>query len=129
MRQWAFGLLGVSLLLTEPAGAGVGSLAGMTRNQDDDTLPGVSIEASSPVLIEKVRVASSDKEGFYYISALPEGTYKLAFTFKTPYDPATLVVRVYCATLDNVVVTPEKRTVVDDAVLRFCREERVVIVH
>ena len=43
-------------------------------------LPGVNVEASSPVLIEKVRTGISDSTGLYRIPDLPPGTYKVTFT-------------------------------------------------
>ena len=49
-------------------------------------LPGVNVEASSPVLIEKSRSAVTDGEGRYIIQDLRPGTYRVAFTlpgFKT----------------------------------------------
>jgi hypothetical protein len=49
-------------------------------------LPGVTVEATSPVLIEKARTAVSDDAGRYAISDLRPGTYKVTFTlqgFKT----------------------------------------------
>ena len=49
-------------------------------------LPGVTVEASSPVLIEKSRSAVTDGEGRYIIQDLRPGNYRVAFTlpgFKT----------------------------------------------
>jgi hypothetical protein len=49
-------------------------------------LPGVNVEASSPVLIEKSRSSVTDGEGRYIIQDLRPGTYRVAFTlpgFKT----------------------------------------------
>jgi len=43
-------------------------------------LPGVTIEATSPVLIEKVRTGVSDGTGQYTIVNLPPGMYTLTFT-------------------------------------------------
>ena len=42
-------------------------------------LPGVTVEASSPVLIEKVRSAVSDGTGQYRIVDLRAGTYTVTF--------------------------------------------------
>ena len=43
-------------------------------------LPGVTIEASSPALITKVRTGVTDDTGQYRIPDLPPGTYKVTFT-------------------------------------------------
>ena len=43
-------------------------------------LPGVTVEASSPVLIEKVRTAVTDGSGQYRIVNLRAGTYTVTFT-------------------------------------------------
>jgi hypothetical protein len=43
-------------------------------------LPGVTVEASSPALIEKVRTAVTDGSGQYRITGLNPGTYALTFT-------------------------------------------------
>ena len=43
-------------------------------------LPGVTVEASSPVLIEKVRSATTDGTGQYKIIDLRPGTYSVVFT-------------------------------------------------
>ena len=43
-------------------------------------LPGVTVEAASPALIEKVRTAASDGSGQYRITDLPPGEYTLTFT-------------------------------------------------
>ena len=42
-------------------------------------MPGVTVEASSPALIEKVRTAVSDERGLYRIVNLPPGTYLVTF--------------------------------------------------
>src|SRR5205823_6424389 len=42
-------------------------------------LPGVTVEASSPVLIEKVRTATTDAAGQYRIESLQPGTYTVTF--------------------------------------------------
>ena len=43
-------------------------------------LPGVTVEAASPVLIEKVRSVVSDETGQYRIVNLRPGTYSVTFT-------------------------------------------------
>ena len=56
-----------------------GTLTGTVRDQSGGVLPGVTVEASSPALIEKVRVAITDDAGQYRIPSLNPGTYSLTF--------------------------------------------------
>src|SRR5687768_8021478 len=56
-----------------------GTLTGTVRDQSGAVLPGVTVEASSPALIEKVRVAVTDDAGQYRIPSLNPGTYSLTF--------------------------------------------------
>jgi hypothetical protein len=51
------------------------SIAGTIRDASGGVLPGVTVEAASPVLIEKVRSAVSDGTGQYRITELLPGTY------------------------------------------------------
>ena len=61
-------------------GAVQASIAGVVRDSSGAVLPGVTVEASSPVLIEKSRNAVSDDTGRYRIIALNPGTYTVTFT-------------------------------------------------
>jgi hypothetical protein len=56
------------------------TLAGTVRDTSGAVLPGVTVEASSPVLIEKVRTAVTDGTGQYRLPELLPGTYMLTFT-------------------------------------------------
>src|SRR5687767_12710805 len=56
-----------------------GTLAGTVRDQSGGVLPGVTVEATSPALIEKVRTAVTDSAGQYRIPGLNPGTYSLSF--------------------------------------------------
>src|ERR1051325_909363 len=56
------------------------SLAGTVRDTSGAVLPGVTVEASSPALITKVRSGVTDDAGQYRIPDLPPGTYKVTFT-------------------------------------------------
>ena len=84
MVRWnsRLGLM-VCLLLT-PALASAqtagGSIAGMARDTTGAVLPGVTVEARSPALIEKVRTVVSDGAGRYTITELRPGTYTVTFT-------------------------------------------------
>jgi hypothetical protein len=57
-----------------------GSIAGVVRDGSGAILPNVTVEASSPVLIEKSRTAISDGSGQYRIEQLRPGTYTVTFT-------------------------------------------------
>ena len=53
---------------------------GLVRDASGGVLPGVTVEASSPVLIEKVRTVATDEQGRYRIVDLRPGVYQLTFT-------------------------------------------------
>jgi hypothetical protein len=55
-------------------------LAGVVKDTTGAVLPGVTVEAASPVLIEKVRTAVTDDQGQYKIIDLRPGTYTITFT-------------------------------------------------
>src|SRR5712692_6029471 len=55
-------------------------IAGTVRDESGGVLPGVTVEAASPVLIEKSLSAVSDSSGRYTIVNLRPGTYKVTFT-------------------------------------------------
>src|SRR5687768_10319721 len=73
-------ILLVGSLMFPLAAHAQGTLAGTIRDTSGAVLPGVTVEASSPALIEKVRTAVSDSSGQYRITELPPGTYSLTFT-------------------------------------------------
>src|SRR6185295_14094553 len=54
--------------------------AGTARDPSGAVLPGVTVEAASPALIEKVRVVVTDTQGNYKIVDLRPGTYTVTFT-------------------------------------------------
>ena len=57
-----------------------GTLTGTVRDASGGVLPGVTVEAASPVLIEKARTAITDSAGVYRIVNLDPGSYTLTFT-------------------------------------------------
>src|SRR2546425_205749 len=61
-------------------GTSAASVAGTVKDTSGAVLPGVTVEAASPVLIEKVRSAVSDEKGEYRIIELRPGTYTVTFT-------------------------------------------------
>jgi hypothetical protein len=75
------GLFAVATLILVPLAARAqGSIAGSIKDPSGALLPGVTVEASSPALIEKVRTAVSDSSGNYRIIDLPPGTYSIQFS-------------------------------------------------
>ena len=56
------------------------AIAGIVRDTSGAVLPGVTVEAASPELIEKVRTAITDATGQYRIENLRPGTYTVTFT-------------------------------------------------
>src|SRR5688500_2044188 len=57
-----------------------GTLTGVVRDASGGVLPGVTVEASSPALTEKVRTAVTDGTGQYRIVTLPPGRYSIKFS-------------------------------------------------
>src|SRR6266852_5829970 len=52
-----------------------GAIAGVVTDTSGAVLPGVTVEAASPALIERVRSAVTDERGEYRIIELISGTY------------------------------------------------------
>ena len=77
---WRFlGLLVLAILIPSIAFA-QGTLTGTVRDASGGVLPGVTVEASSPALTEKVRTVVTDSAGQYRIVGLNPGTYDLSFS-------------------------------------------------
>src|SRR5207248_10957366 len=75
----------VTLLGPATASAQV-AIAGVVKDASGAVMPGVTVEASSPALIEKVRNVVTDNAGQYKIVDLSPGIYQVTFTlpgFKT----------------------------------------------
>ena len=70
-------LLGVLPVFASSAAAQ--AIGGTVRDATGGVLPGVTVEARSPALIEQVRVAVTDGNGQYLIVALEAGTYSVSF--------------------------------------------------
>jgi hypothetical protein len=62
------------------AQAAQASIAGVVRDASGAVLPGVTVEAASPALIEKVRTVTTDDAGQYRIEQLRTGTYTVTFS-------------------------------------------------
>lgn len=57
-----------------------GTIAGVVRDTSGAVMPGVTVEAASPALIEKVRSVVTDNQGLYRIVDLRPGSYTVTFT-------------------------------------------------
>ena len=76
-------LVCLASLMLAPAVALAQGEAGLAGSAQDDTggfLPGVTVEARSPALIEQVRTVFTDGSGNYRVTNLPSGTYSVTFT-------------------------------------------------
>jgi hypothetical protein len=80
MKRLLRTLLVVGAFLLVPTLAQAQSVAGVVRDTSGAVLPGVTVEAASPALIEKVRSAVSDGNGLYRITDLPPGSYTLTYS-------------------------------------------------
>jgi Carboxypeptidase regulatory-like domain len=81
-RSWLpFALsVGLSLIVASSLYAQANSaIAGVVKDTTGAVLPGVTVEASSPALIERVRSAVTDEKGEYKIIDLRPGTYAVTF--------------------------------------------------
>ena len=81
------------VLLPESAYAQA-TIAGVIRDTSGAVLPGVTVEASSPVLIEKSRTVISDGAGQFRITDLLPGSYTVTFSltgFSTVRRPGIAV--------------------------------------
>src|SRR3954469_13106515 len=56
------------------------TITGVVRDDSGAVIPGVTVEASSPALIEKTRSATSDGTGQYKIVNLSPGVYTVVFS-------------------------------------------------
>ena len=72
-------VFGFAMLLPILASAQA-TISGVVRDASGAVLPGVTVEAASPALIEKVRTAVTDGTGQYPIENLRPGLYTVTFT-------------------------------------------------
>ena len=82
-RQKRLPAVALMVLMLWPAAAWAQSaagIAGVARDTTGAVLPGVTVEATSPALIEKVRSVVTDDAGRYNIVDLRPGTYTVTFT-------------------------------------------------
>jgi len=70
----------VSLLVIPTAAYAQASIVGTVKDASGAVLPGVTVEASSPALIEKTRSVVTNSVGHYSIEDLRPGTYVVSFS-------------------------------------------------
>ena len=81
MRRFLIGnFVFVSLAVAPTAAYAQASIAGSVKDNSGAVMPGVTVEASSPVLIEKTRSVVTSGTGQYAIVDLRPGTYTVTFT-------------------------------------------------
>jgi hypothetical protein len=81
MRSFARYLAYACLVLWPAvASAQTSTIAGTVKDTSGAILPGVTVEVSSPALIEKTRSAVTDGNGQFQIAQLRPGTYSVTFT-------------------------------------------------
>jgi hypothetical protein len=73
-------VVAVAAALWPALAAAQSQFTGLVTDESGATLPGVTVEVTSPVLIEKVRTAVTDGTGRYTIIDLRPGTFRLSFT-------------------------------------------------
>ncbi|HEY1308265.1 MAG TPA: TonB-dependent receptor [Vicinamibacterales bacterium] len=74
-----FLLFGLVAVVPRVAGAQA-TLVGEVKDPTGAVLPGVTIEAASPALVEKIRTAVTDASGRYRLESLPAGSYTVTFS-------------------------------------------------
>lgn len=81
MQRLFAGVAMVCALMVLPSVAyAQAQIAGIVRDASGAVIPGVTVEAASPALIEKVRTVVTDGSGQYRIVELRPGTYTVSFT-------------------------------------------------
>ena len=73
-------VLAAAVMLLPSLTFGQGTLTGTVRDPQGSVIPGVTVEASSEALIEKVRTAITDDTGQWRIIDLRPGIYRVSFT-------------------------------------------------
>lgn len=81
-------------LLVPATASAQAAISGVVKDSSGAALPGVTVEAASPALIERVRTVVTDAAGQYRILDLSPGTYDVTFTmsgFKTVRRPGIIL--------------------------------------
>jgi hypothetical protein len=123
-------LVVVWLLVVAPAAWAQSGITGVVRDASGGLLPGVTVEASSPALIEKIRVAVTNGQGIYRIVDLRPGLYTVTFSlpgFTTLRRDGVQLPAEFTATVDaqlSVGALEETITVTGEAPLVDMRSTR-----
>lgn len=129
-RVTRVGVIVSSLLLVPLAAWAQSSITGVVRDTSGGVLPGVTVEAASPVLIEKVRSVVTDESGVYRIVDLRPGAYTVTFTlpgFNTFRREGVVLPAEFTATVNadmGVGVLEETITVTGEAPVVDIRSSR-----
>ncbi|MSO53104.1 MAG: hypothetical protein CK533_13855 [Acidobacterium sp.] len=104
------------LLVTPTMVAAQSTIAGDVRDVSGGMLPGVTVEAASDALIEKVRSAITDRSGTYRIADLRPGLYTVTFSlpgFSTVRQERVALRAEFTATVNaELKVGPLEETVI-----------------
>jgi hypothetical protein len=77
----AFAAVAIAIAVSSPAAAqSGGGIAGIVKDASGGVLPGVTVEAASPALIERARSVATDGQGVYNFTDLRPGVYTVTFT-------------------------------------------------
>jgi hypothetical protein len=79
-RKHIASVLAAFLILVPGSLFAQSAIAGVVRDPSGAVLPGVTVEAASPALIEKVRTAVTGSEGQYQLIDLRPGAYIVTFS-------------------------------------------------
>ena len=93
----------VALLMLVASTASAQGIVGTVTDDTGGVLPGVTVEAASPALIEGVQTAFTDGQGLYAFTALQPGTYAVTFTlpgFSTIVREGVELTANFTATID-----------------------------
>lgn len=66
--------------IVQSVSQGQASIAGVVKDTSGAVLPGVTVEATSPALIERTQIVVTDGTGQYRIEKLRPGVYTITFT-------------------------------------------------